>query len=316
MKERTVGAIDLGSNSLRLLMARAEKGVIRLLGSELRETRLGEGLITGGKFFHPARERTLKALTSLLEIMKKQVDNGVIVATSAVREAADGKQLLDDIAAFSPFPVRLLSGEDEAFYGFRGAVGAMGSDEDEEDVLVLDLGGRSTELSWQEKGVCRGCSLPFGAVNLTSSFLFSLSEENIQRVKEFVYELLDKQSGLLPGKKRRKLLGLGGTVTTLAALSLNLRQYNPEQVHRYCLSRAEVKKWGQFFLHSSRQKIIQMLPFSARRADIIPAGTSALFSVMEYLGYDSISVSEGGLLLGILLELTGCQVDLTLFPGK
>ena len=123
----------------------------------------------------------------------------------------------------------------------------MGSEEDGEDVLVLDLGGRSTELSWQKEGVCRGCSLPFGAVNLTSSFLSSLSEGNLSRVKEFVYELLDKQSGLLPGEKRRKFIGLGGTVTTLVALSLNLRQYNPEQVHRYCLSKAEVEKWEQFF---------------------------------------------------------------------
>ena len=172
INEKTVGAIDLGSNSLRLLVTRSNKGSIRTLYRELRETRLGEGLIPGEKLNSKARERTLQALSSLLRIMKaKRVDEGVIAATSAVREAADGAQLLDDIAAFSPFPVRLLSGEDEAVYGFRGAVRAMGPRLNQmKNVLVLDLGGQSTELSW-EKNIFRGCGLPFGAVNMRDRFL-------------------------------------------------------------------------------------------------------------------------------------------------
>lgn len=306
INEKTVGAIDLGSNSLRLLVARSKKGSIRLLHRELRETRLGEGLIPGEKLNSKARERTLQALSSLLRIMKaKRVDEGVIAATSAVREAADGAQLLDDIAAFSPFPVRLLSGEDEAVYGFRGAVWAMGPqlESNEEDILVIDLGGRSTELSWREKNTFSGCSLPFGAVNMRDRFLVDLNGENTQKVKEYISNLLNERSGLMPGKKRRILVGLGGTVTTLAALSLKLRRYDPGQVHCYRLSREEIKKWEQTFLYSSSRERVQMLPFSPKRADIIPAGTSALLSVMEYLGYGSIVVSEGGLLMGIILEL-------------
>lgn len=308
INEKTVGAIDLGSNSLRLLVTRSNKGSIRTLYRELRETRLGEGLIPGEKLNSKARERTLQALSSLLRIMKaKRVDEGVIAATSAVREAADGAQLLDDIAAFSPFPVRLLSGEDEAVYGFRGAVRAMGPrlESNEEDVLVLDLGGRSTELSWREKNIFSSCSLPFGAVNMRDRFLVVLNGENTQKVKEYIFSLLNERSGLMPGKKRRILVGLGGTVTTLAALSLKLRRYVPGQVHCYQLSREEIKKWEQTFLYSSSRERVQMLPFSPKRADIIPAGTSALLSVMEYLGYGSIVVSEGGLLLGIILELYG-----------
>jgi len=303
MKKRTVGAIDLGSNSLRLLVAKFEMGTIKLLRRELRETRLGEGLIPGGKLFPPARERTLQGLSFLLGIMKaEQVSEGVIAATSAVREAADGKQFLNDIAAFSPFPVRLLSGKEEALYGFLGAVRSMGPEGKKEDLLVLDLGGRSTELSWQEQGIYNGFSLPFGAVNMQDRFLFSLSVENAQKVKEFVHGLLNEQAGLLPVTKKRELVGLGGTVTTLAALSLRQRIYNPEQVHRYHLSKGEIKKWERIFLHSSRQERAQMLPFSPKRADIITAGTSALLSVMEYLEYDSVVVSEGGILMGILFE--------------
>ncbi|NLX91994.1 MAG: hypothetical protein GXZ07_10525 [Firmicutes bacterium] len=232
----------------------------------------------------------------------KKVDKGVIAATSAVREAADGAQLLDDIAAFSPFPVRLLSGEEEAEYGFRGAMGA-GLESREEDVLVLDLGGRSTELSWRETNIFRGLSLPFGAVNMRDRFLADLNGENTQRVKEYISGLLNESSGLMPGKKRKLLVGLGGTVTTLAALSLKLNRYDPGKVHGCRLLREEIKNWEQTFLHTSWQERVEMLPFSPQRADIIPAGTSALLSVMEYLGYDSIVVSEGGLLLGIIEEL-------------
>jgi exopolyphosphatase / guanosine-5'-triphosphate,3'-diphosphate pyrophosphatase len=120
--ETKVGAIDLGSNSLRLLLALVHKKGLEPLYGELRETRLGEKLHCGGSLYPPARVRTLAALSDLLGIMmQERVERGLVVATSAVREAGDGALFLGAVSKISPYPVRLLSGREEAYYSFRGA---------------------------------------------------------------------------------------------------------------------------------------------------------------------------------------------------
>jgi len=102
-------------------------------------------------------------------------------------------------------------------------------------------------------------------------------------------------------------LGVGGTITTVAALALKLTQYDPQKIQGYLLTRDEIRAWKQVLLRASHQEKVRMLPFSPKRADVIAAGVVALLTVIEYLGYEQIVVSEGGILFGVLMELSSLK---------
>ncbi|MDO9536065.1 MAG: hypothetical protein Q7J85_12230 [Bacillota bacterium] len=293
---KKVGVIDLGSNSIRLIVAGVYDQRVTTLQSELIETRLGEKLRPGGNLFPAARQRTLEALICLFERMKEEdVKDGLIVATSAVREARDGGSFLDAVRKHSFLPVRLLTPEEEAHYGFLGAREALRNNGFlDEDLIVLDLGGRSSELSWEKRGHFSYKSFSFGAVSLQEQFLGE--GETADLLKARIISELGDASFLY----KKELVGLGGTVTTLAALALKLEHYEPGPVHGYLLHKEEIKKWEEIFAGSSPKERRKLLPFAPQRADIIIAGTSALLAIMEYIKKESLTVSEGGLIWGVI----------------
>ncbi len=303
---RKVGAIDLGSNSLRLLVALVHGKKLQPLRGELRETRLGEKLHCGGPLYPPARKRTLTALSALLEIMvEEQVEKGVVAATSAVREAVDGALYLREIGKISPYPVRLLSGREEAYYSFKGAadrtVGASGA----EALLVLDLGGRSSEFAWQERENFNYHSFSFGAVSLSETFFLPDSPQTakeFQALQMYVRQALHLEKSLAVVAESRELVGLGGTVTTLAALAQALNSFESGCVHGYRLLKEEIDAIAQKLRCSTPAQRARLLPFAPQRADIITAGAAALSALLQSLKKNSLYVSEQGLLHGILRE--------------
>ncbi|MEW5919896.1 MAG: hypothetical protein AB1796_02880 [Bacillota bacterium] len=303
MIARKIGAIDLGSNSLRLLIALVEGQNLLYLRSELRETRLGEKLLPGGPLYPPARERTLAALSALLCIMKQeQVSEGEVVATSAVREAGDGTAFLSEAAGISPYPVRLLTEREEAYYGFKGAIKGTVTAASAENFLVLDFGGRSSEFSWQEQGVFRYCSLPLGAVSLTEAFYPGSRRtlEQLNSLQENVKRLMNLQKDLSAAATHRDLVGLGGTVTTLAMLALGLECFVPGCVDDLRLPKKDIDDLERVLRCSSPAQRAHLLPFAPQRAHIIVAGAAALSTLLEYLEKEYIRVSEQGLLHGLL----------------
>jgi len=299
----------LGSNSLRLLIARLDAGEIIAVRRELLETRLGEKLIPGGKLFPEAKRRTLEGIKSLLAIMQQEkVGKGAVIATSAAREACDGFDFLQQISEISLFPVRLLSPQEEAYYGFMGARRALkGRGLEEETMLVLDLGGRSSEVSWVEKGAFCYHSFAFGAVSLQERLEnnAALSEVRQEKLQGFLGAKMEEEIGKSsPSLLRKKsLVGLGGTIATLAALEQGLDYYQAGAVHGFVLQKKSVERWKNKFAEITRQEIKSLLPFAPQRADIMAAGTTALFSFMEYLQKDNLVVSEEGLLWGFLQSL-------------
>ncbi len=324
-----VGAIDLGSNSLRLLVAAAGEGKTVPLRRELIESRLSEGLQEYGRLYPPAKKRTVEALGALLKVMREEeVYKGVVVATGAARDAADGAEFLKAAQGVSPYPVRLLSAAGEARLSYRGAAAALRSldsgccrpgvncgnyfephmreGEVGNNCLVLDLGGRSTELSWQEKGRFYYRSFAFGAVSLHERYYARQTPPLVQQRRELCQYLkgeLSRQLGGAAFASGKKLVGVGGTITTLAALERGLVRYEPEAVHRFCISDAVLEKWEHFFVHSSEDERASRLCFAPRRADIIAAGTTAALSVVRFLQKQSIVVSEEGLLWGVIMDL-------------
>ncbi len=305
-----VGVIDLGSNSLRLLICRVDRGEgITPLRHELVETRLAEGLQPGGQLCDGARQRTLQGLGRLLDVLRDlEVQKGVVAATSAVREASDGRDFLREAAAISPYPVQSLEAGDEAYYGFVGALQALKTAGIEsggrERVCTCDLGGRSTEFSWEEAGAFQWASLPAGAVGLQEKFLVPSPREGLEKLKGFVRREMDnKMGGDVSVLAQKDFVGLGGTVTTLAALVQGLKEYRPEQVHGFSLSKEEVSRWQHTLFSSSLEERRRLLSFAPQRADIIQAGTAALLAIMEYLNQQKMRVSCEGLLFGLAAEL-------------
>lgn len=310
---KKVGVIDLGSNSIRLLIAWTDFKMTLSVKKKLIETRLGEGLRSGQKLSLEARQRTFHSICDLVGLLEEEkVDEGLIVATSAVREAADGPQFIEEIIKKVPFPVNVLSQREEAYYGFKGVEFALKErthlayDGNRcEQFMVLDLGGRSTELSWEEAGSFFYVSFPFGAVSLHEKF-FKNSINSPNLLEEFRAYLMDHLAW--SGTKNnsctsKELVGIGGTVTTLAALEAGLKEYDPGLIHGSLLYRERLQKWEKYFLTSSLQERRHLISFAPQRADIITAGASALLVIMKFLLKDYLRVSEEGLLWGVVLSM-------------
>ena len=223
-----VAAIDIGTNTTRLIVAKVSGGSLEELERRSVITRLGEGVDKSGVLSAAGIERVEKTLSDYREIVKRLgVTSTLVVATSAFRDASNGGEFLREIERRFGFKVQLLSGNDEALLAFRGATyrrSLMHS------VLVVDIGGGSTELVLGDAaGYSFYVSLDIGAVRLTERFLHSdpPSAAELDRCATAVRELLAEQipAGVL--QQPNAAIGNAGTITTLAALPLAERRQVP-----------------------------------------------------------------------------------------
>jgi exopolyphosphatase/guanosine-5'-triphosphate,3'-diphosphate pyrophosphatase len=225
---RRVGAIDIGTNSTRLLVAEESGGDIRTVATNLAITRLGEG-IGSGTLLPAAMVRTAGVVESFFrEARLLEADPVVAVATSAVRDAANRSDFLELVKKRTGLQIRVLSGTEEASYSYLGVVGGLSAEQ--QATAVLDVGGGSTELSWKNSQGLDTVSVNMGAVRLTLSRL-----PPAQMAAAFRPHLIRlRETGV------SNLVGVGGTVTSLAAIKQELAVYDPERVHGFCLSFRDV----------------------------------------------------------------------------
>lgn len=285
----TVGAIDIGTNSTRLLIARiAPDGRLDVVHTALTTTRLGENL-AGGVLLDRAMDRTINCLAEYQAVSAEYGPDGMVVAaTAAVREAANRDEFVKRVLDAVGFEVRVLSGTEEAAYGFLGVV--SGLDLDPAGILVADVGGGSTEFVWLEEGspACR--SLPVGAVRMTET------PYTDTEITALIRPLLtDERRGL----GVRQLVGVGGTVTTLAAMALALEVYDPERVHGTRLNQATVEELLLRLETAGPAERKQMPGLQPERADIIPAGARIVRCIMRILAAPDLIVSEADILHGL-----------------
>ena len=211
-----VGAVDLGTNTTRLLVAEVDGEGLRELRREARITRLGEGVDARRRLLPVPIARVRNVLTDYRRTAEALgAARTLLVATSAVRDAENGEAFLGEIEWSYGFATRLLSGDEEARLTRRG-VGAI-----EPGTLIVDVGGGSTELILDDFHV----SLPLGSVRFT------------ERYGEDVARSRAEARALLPELDARRAVGVAGTITTLAALDLGLERYEGERVHDHRLTR-------------------------------------------------------------------------------
>lgn len=283
--------IDIGTNSVRLLIADKSPDEIKIIKTGLVTTRLGEGIGEGFFLLRPAIERTLKALNSFRqEVDKACVDKIVVAATSAVRDAANRQDFLAEVLKQTGWTVRVVSGTEEAELSYLGAI--TGLKARIRNPVVIDIGGGSTEFIW-ERNDCLNCvSIRLGAVRMTEAGL------GLTDIRKMLAELF----GTVKADGFGILVGVGGTVTALAAVDQKLTLYNPDLVHGYFLKRQVIKNILRNFEGMTTAERKQVPGLQPQRADIITAGARILLAVVEGLETNGILVSETDIMYGLLIK--------------
>ena len=275
-----VAAVDLGTNSTRLLVADVN-GELTEVVRRLAITRLGEGVDERRKLLPVPMARVRNVLSDYRrELESLGAERTLAIATSAVRDAENGEAFLGEVEWSYGFSTRLLSGDEEAALTLRG-IGAVGA-----GTLVVDIGGGSTEL--QVTGTEVRTSLDVGCVRLTERF-----GEDVEAIRAHV-------RNLLPELEAGQAIGVAGTVTTIAALDLGLDTYDPERVHGHSISSEAARKQTARLaaLTLDERTAIGVEP---GRAGVIVAGAAILTEILDRYGLEAIEASERDILHGAAL---------------
>ncbi len=307
-----VASMDIGTNSVRLYIADQEGSTLHRICQELRITRLGEGVDAGGRLRPEAMERTTAALEHYLSIAQHHsVRNVQLVATSAVRDAANRQEFLDMVERRTQLPVRVLTGGDEARLSFVGALAALSPSERPAAALVLDIGGGSTEVfhgsGTQLQG---GTSLQLGGVRMTERCVTAhpLPPADWERLQAAVRSALQPLQAE-PWPAELPLIGVGGTATTAAALLLGLETYDPDLITGTALSHQAIEDMAERLAGMSQAQRLALPGLTAGREDIIVAGLVILYGVLDVMQKETITVSDGDLLQGVLLDEHAADFD-------
>jgi exopolyphosphatase/guanosine-5'-triphosphate,3'-diphosphate pyrophosphatase len=275
-----VAAVDLGTNTTRLLVADVTDGRLDEVVLRQRITRLGEGVDSRRRLLPLPIARVRNVLTDYRrELESLGAERTLLVATSAVRDAENGEAFLGEIAWSYGFTTRLLNGEQEAAMTLRG-VGEISA-----NALVLDVGGGSTELIMRDHCV----SIDIGSVRLTEQF-----GEDIEAIAAHVRPLL-------PDLEPASAIGVAGTVTSLAALDLALPAYDRDQVHGHVLTLQAVEEQLQRLAALPLDERRKLPALEPERAPVIVAGATIVREVLRRYKLGAIKASERDLLHGAAL---------------
>ena len=300
-----VAALDCGTNALRLLVADIDDGVQHDLDRRLEIVRLGQGVDRTGRYAPDALARTLAVVETYAgRLDALGVERVRMVATSASRDAADRDVFTAGVRAALGITPEVISGEEEARLSFAGATRALPASTPS-PYLVADIGGGSTELVSGTTIVDALCSIDVGCVRLTERHFRTDPPRpgEVQAARAEIEAALDAATSLVPISAAGSLVGLAGSVTTVAAIYLELAEYDSVAVHHACVPAAAVREISDRLLaatHSERAAIPVMHP---GRVDVIAAGALVLRCVTDRCGVDEVIASEADILDGIVWEL-------------
>lgn len=289
--------IDIGTNSVRLLMAeKDEKGEWKTLRKELRSTRLGEGMTDKATIGQGAKERTLSAVEEFTAMAKLEGAEDIFAyGTSIMRDASNGEEFADEVTAASGVPVRILSGKEEAYYSYIGAAGTSGV-----ITSVVDIGGGSTEIC-VGFGTDVGArhSFRLGCVRCSKQFDTTTARGRAE-LKKHCFTLFRETDLMESMRNVKRWIGVGGTVTSLASMLQELEVYDSLKVQDYVIHPEDVSKILEKLSKMSYDDKCHMKGLLTSRADIIVAGVVILDSLMEYFALSEITVSDRDLSEGLL----------------
>lgn len=289
--------IDIGTNSVRLLLAeKDEKEEWKILKKDLRSTRLGEGMTDKAYIGKGPQERTLKAIEEFAAAARLEgADEIFAYGTSIMRDAANGPAFSDEVTSAVGIPVRILSGKEEAYYSYIGAAGTSGV-----VTSVVDIGGGSTEI-------CMGFgtdigmrhSFRLGCVCCSKQF-DTTTPRGVAELKKHCFDLFRHTELMQSVKNVKRWIGVGGTVTSMAAMLQELEVYDSAKVQDFVIHQDDVNRMLKKLCAMSYDDKCHLTGLMPERADIIVAGVAILDALMEYFALPEIIVSDRDLSEGLL----------------
>jgi exopolyphosphatase/guanosine-5'-triphosphate,3'-diphosphate pyrophosphatase len=311
----TLAAVDIGSNSVRLKIARLQAGRLRALHEDREVTRLGEGAFRSGFLTPESMAETVKVLRRFHRATQQIVTDAVrVVATSALRDARNSQAFLEWVRSATGWRVEIISGVEEARLIHLGLVTSPRIDKS--PALMIDLGGGSCELTVTHGGHIRDAvSVPLGAVRLTDEFLRHdpVRKGEIKRLRGFVAREIDRIAARIAAARVKNVIATSGTAAALAAVATHLRRGGNRQ--RTIVSRAEMTRIAKRLARlpvAERRKIEGIGP---RRAEIIVAGAMVYHELMERCHLKAFRYSPLGLRDGILAQMAA-DYDRSTRSGK
>ncbi len=311
-----MGAIDVGSNSIRLLVAEFDpQSGIKVVDEVKDQPRLASGMAESKRLDEFAMARAIQALSRMREVAERRgVRRLAAVATSAVREAENGKAFVDRVRREVGIPLKIIDTETEAALSWRSVAHhfplATGR------ALVADIGGGSLELIGAINGLVElNRSLPLGAVRLTEKYLFEGKSRTaeIDRLRSKARKQL-KKAGRWREWSNATVIGSGGTFTNLARMVLARRGHAIESAHGEVVKTAEVEQLLEWLCSLSVERRRSVPGLNPQRADIILAGLAVTAELLSLVEARSVTVSAFGLREGLLLEMIGNQAPRTADP--
>jgi exopolyphosphatase/guanosine-5'-triphosphate,3'-diphosphate pyrophosphatase len=296
-----VAAIDLGTNTVRLLIATL--GPYRQILLKRSITRLGGGFTRERGLSGEAMERSVSALKGFAEEISGHNATRVrAVATSAVRDAENGKEFCERVLAETGISLEVIDGTEEAVLTLKGVGNAL--DVKNGDLAVFDIGGGSTEYTLARDGALLfSRSLPIGVVRLTEGKAgVAEMEDKIGRVLALLKGELEGE-GLATRFSKASLVGTAGTATTLAAIQMGVRDYDYRRVNNLIMQYCDVERILAQLLPLTPQQRLKVTGLEPGREDLIIAGILVVLISMRMFGFGTLKVSDSGLLEGLILSV-------------
>jgi exopolyphosphatase / guanosine-5'-triphosphate,3'-diphosphate pyrophosphatase len=299
-----LGAVDIGTNSTRLMVADVDghDAPLHTVDRRMRITRLGQGVDATRRFAPEAIERTVAVLREYRGALEHHdVTRVRAVATSAARDATNRDDFFVPARdALGGVELELVSGDEEARLSFLGATTGL---DEPSPYLVVDIGGGSTEFIVGTTGPEGSLSVDIGCVRLTEHYLHGdpPTAEELSQAVSVVRDHLADVARELPGvRDAHTLVGLAGTITTVAAIEMGLPEYDAEKIHHFRLTKAAAEDVFRTLATESVAQRRHNPGLDPARADVIVGGTIVLVSILRAFGFDEMLVSEADILDGLI----------------
>jgi len=300
---KRVAAIDCGTNSIRLLISDIDSSTNTAtdVAREMRIVRLGEGVDKTNAFSPRALERTFKAIDEYEQLLlKHNVENLRFVATSATRDAQNKAMFIKGVIDRLRVVPAVIAGTEEAALSFDGATRSL-RQKHKAPFLIIDLGGGSTELVIGDQEPAGAYSMNVGCVRMTERHTPGGNPTKVQEeaIRTDVKNALQEASKKVNWQKAQTIVGVAGTVTTVAAHILKLKTYDPDVLHGASITAQQISQTAQDFISLTPQQRAALPYMHEGRVEVITAGSIVLDEVMKAIGAQTLIASERDILDGV-----------------
>lgn len=301
-------SIDIGTNTVLLLVAENVSGELHILEDYQRVPRLGQGVDQNHNLSEEAMGRVIKVLVEYQQLLSEKYEKArtpIVIATSAVRDANNRRIFQERVHQETGLSVQILSGIQEAEYTFKGARSMLPAAVRDKPLLTIDIGGGSTEMALGERDQILDChSFDMGCVRFTERFLSDVetTDEHISSCRNRIQYMLEQHPlDFTPGVI---LVGVSGTVTSLAYMDQGLYEFENEYIDGYSISRQTIVEFIKWARMASTEEMIDRYPVVMEgRADIFLAGLLILEGIMKRYEFDRITASTGGIRHGAIIAI-------------